>query len=263
VILSKEVLKKMKRKILVFVMAAILAGAMSPSCKKQEQEALPDLVVEDITCMGGNLYITVENQGQGSIPEGWMSLASLYLDGVVQEDFLLNEPTFTSKGGISQPEGLSSYLLPYDVSASLRVDLYLDYNDKIKESDEDNNQIEAQYIGPCELPDLRIKDIYLDEDSQVVVVVENIGPGTFPLKAWIASQQPECTLRVINNEKEFCVRQIFEFDPDKELEGPTGTAVFPTGLTITEESTITAIVNCSDVIQEQNKENNVKTVILK
>ncbi|MGD2245267.1 MAG: hypothetical protein PVI11_01840 [Candidatus Aminicenantes bacterium] len=89
-----------------------------------QQEILPDLVVEDISCMGGNLYITVKNQGEGSLPEDWISLASLYMDGVVQEDILLNEPSSTTKGGISEPEGISNYLLLYDVPASMRIDLY-------------------------------------------------------------------------------------------------------------------------------------------
>jgi hypothetical protein len=253
--------KTMKRMIWTILLTTVLISVTLSSCRKQ-QESLPDLVVEDISCMGGNLYITVQNQGDGSLPENWISLASLYLDGVVQEDILLNKPSFTADGGISEPKGISSYLLSYDVSAAVRVDFYLDYNDEIKESDEENNRLESLYIGPCLLPDLRIRDIYLDEDSQVVVVVENIGPGNFPLKSWIEDQEPECKLRIINNKEEFCVRSIFEFDPNKALENVEGVAVFPTGLKISEESAVTAIIDCSDMIEEQNKENNVKTVIL-
>lgn len=252
----------MKRTMWIILLIGIWMAGISPACKK-EQGVLPDLVVEDISCMGGNLYITVKNQGEGPIPENGISLASLSLDGVVQQDILLNEPSFTAKGGITEPNGISSYLLPFDISASMRIDLYLDYNDEIEESNEENNQVEGLYIGPCLLPDLRVQDIYLDDDSQVVVVVENIGPGNLPLKSWIEGQQPECILRVIKNEEEFCVREIFEFDPEKQLEPVTGMAVFPTGLEITEESTVTAIIECSEMIKEQNKENNVKTVILK
>ncbi len=255
----------MKRMTWIFFLSAILLIGISPSCKKQEEEqaVLPDLVIEDISCMGGNLYITLENRGEGSAVLNGESLASLYLDGVAQEEFLLSEPTTTARGGISKPNGRSSYLLSSEIAAPVRVDVYIDFNEKIKESDEANNQAEGLYIGPCLLPDLRIKDIYLDEDSQVVVTVENIGPGTFPLKAWLEEEQPECFLRVIRNDEEFCTRNIMEFDPDKELEPAEGVAVFPTGLKITEESTVTAIVDCSDMIKEQNKENNVKTVVLK
>ncbi len=246
---------------IILISGILITGALL-SCKKQ-QEPLPDLVVEDISCMGGTLYVTVENQGEGSISEDSTSLASLYLDGVVQEDILLLEPSSTSNGGITEPNGTASYLLPYDIAASVRVDLYLDYNEEIKESNEENNQVEGKYIGPCLLPDLRIQDIYLDEDSQVVVVVENVGPGDFPLKAWVEEQEPECTLHVIKNEEEFCTRTILEFDPDKELAPVTGIAVFPAGLTLTEESAITAIIDCSAMIKEQNEDNNAKTVILK
>jgi len=251
----------MKRISWTILPIVILLTGTTAVCKIQKG-ALPDLVTKDISCMGGNLYITVENQGEGSLPEGWISLASLYLDGIVQEDILLNKPSSTSDGGISEPKGISNYLLSYDVSATVRVDFFLDYNDEIKESDEQNNQIESLYIGPCLLPDLRVRDIYLDEDSQVVAVIENVGPGNFPLKSWVENQEPECILRIINNEEEFCARSIFEFDPDKALENVEGIAVFPTGLTINEESTVTAIIDCSDMIKEQNKENNVKTVVL-
>lgn len=252
----------MKRIIWIVLLSGILIVGFSPACKKQ-QEALPDLVVKSISCMGGSLYITVENQGEGNLPEDWFSVASLYLDGVVQEDIILNKPTSTAKGGINKPNGLSNYLIPYNISSSVSVDLYLDYNDDIKESNEDNNKIEGYYIGPCSLPDLRIEDIYLDEDSKVVVSIENIGAANFPLDAWITYQDPDCILRIFVNEEEQCKKSLFEFDPDKQLEPSTGRVVFPSDLKITEESTVTAIIDCSDIIKEQNKENNTKTVTLK
>lgn len=252
----------MKKKVLIFVLSGILFGGIGPACKKQST-LLPDLVVDDISCLGGNIYVTVKNQGEGTLPDNWISLASLYLDGVVQEDILLNRPSFTSGEGIAEPNGLSGYLLPFDVSAPVRVDVYLDYNSEIREANEDNNKKESVYIGPCLLPDLRVQDIYLDENSQVIVTVENIGPGTFPLNAWLDGRGPECTLRVTKDDEEFCRRKLIEFDPDKELAPVTGMAVFPTGLVVTDEATVTAAIDCSDLISEQNEENNVKTVILK
>lgn len=114
----------MKRTTWIILLIGIWMAGMSSACKK-EQGALPDLVVEDISCMGGNLYITVKNQGEGSLQKDWFSLASLYLDGVVQKDILLNKPSFTSHGGISEPDGISGYLLPFDISAAMRIDFYI------------------------------------------------------------------------------------------------------------------------------------------
>lgn len=59
-------------------------------------------------------------------------------------------------------------------------------------------------------------------------------------------------------------RTILEFDPGKELQPVTGIAVFPTGLKLTEEeSAISAVLDCMDMIKEQNEENNTKSVILR
>ncbi len=77
----------------------------------------------------------------------WSRLASLYLDGIAQEDILLNEPTATTKGGISEPNGRSIYLMSSEIAATVKVDLYIDYNDKIRESDENNNRQKASLLS--------------------------------------------------------------------------------------------------------------------
>ena len=245
---------------LVFLGFILLIG-MTLSCKKEEVP-LPDLYVDDISCMGTNLYLTIGNQGEGSLPDNWAGLATLYINGENQEDIVLNLPTSTTRGGIEKPNGLSHYLIPYVISDIARIDVYLDYNNEIKESDENNNEIENVYLNPCALPDLQVNDIYLNEENEIVVVIENIGPGVIPKHVWTIDRQPDCILKVLVDEEEKCLNNMYEFDPEKALEPISGIAVFPTGIILSEESVVTAIIDCDEIMMEKDEENNVKTMVL-
>jgi len=251
----------MKRLIFISFLACLLVIGANLSCKK-EKPLLPDLYVHDVSCMGANLYITIGNQGEGSLPENWSSLSTLYINGETQEDIVLNRPTSTTRGGIQEPNGLSHYLIPYIVSDIARIDVYLDYNNEIEESNEQNNEKENIYLDPCALPDLQINDVYLNEKNEIVVVIENIGPGVIPQQVWTADEQPDCTLRVLVDEEEKCLNKMCDFDPDKALEPISGIAVFPTGIIISEESVVTAVIDCDEIMMEKGEENNVKTVVL-
>ncbi|MFW6123586.1 MAG: CARDB domain-containing protein [Acidobacteriota bacterium] len=254
----------MKNKFLLIAFFSIFLAA-SFSCQKQTEEEqvpeLPDLFVENVSCMGGNLYISIGNQG-GPIPEDWTALISLYIDGTSQEDILLTEPTSVSEGGIAESGGSSHYLMAFDITQPLRVDIYVDYTNEIEESNESNNEIENEYIGPCHLPDLKVEDIYLDENCKVMVAVKNVGPGEVPSQVWSIRDIPECTLKLYLNEEEWCQRSFIDFDPDKALSPVEGEAVFPSDLEVAEESTVTAMIDCTDLIKEQNEENNTKSKVL-
>ncbi len=251
----------MKTRISLVCLFVILLISMNLSCK-QEEGALPDLYVHDISCMGTNLYLTVGNQGEGSLPENWSGLSTLYINGEPQEDIALHHPTSTTRGGIEEPGGLSHYLIPSIISDMARIDVYLDHNDAIKESDEANNEKENVYLNPCALPDLQVNDIYLNEDNEIVVVIENIGPGVIPKQVWITEELPDCLLKVLVNEEQKCLNKMCEFDPEKRLEPVSGIAVFPTGIILTEETVVTAVIDCDDIIMEKDKDNNVKTMTL-
>lgn len=254
----------MRNKPLLIIFLSVLLVASFSCQKKPEEEQVserPDLFVENVSCMGGNLYISIGNQG-GAIPEDWTGLMSLYIDGTNQEDILLTEPTSVSEGGIDEPKGSSHYLLAYDISQPIRVDIYVDYTNEIEESNEDNNELENEYIGPCELPDLQVDDIYLDENCKVMVLVKNVGPGRIPSQVWSVRDIQECTLKLYLNDEEWCQRSFIDFDPDEALSPVDGEAVFPSELEVTEESTVTAVIDCGDMIKEQNEENNTKSKVL-
>jgi hypothetical protein len=245
----------------LFGILAILALGTS-ACQKQQTEGLPDLIVKDISCMGEGLYITVANQGEGSIEEIFPSLASFSVDGEFVEDIILSEPTSTSGGGISEPGGESRYLIAYPISTAVRVAVHVDYNDEIQESDEVNNSAPDALIGPCVLPDLAVEKIELADDNHVVVTIRNLGPGPVPEHIWLMDEATDCTLRIIHNDSEWCHRSFIDFDPDRALQPLSGIGVFHSDLVITEESSVTAIIDCTDMIMEQNEANNSMTVTL-
>lgn len=255
----------MKKQWVLIGLAGVLLIAAG-ACRQQEEPAgvtaLPDLMAADVSCMGGNIYITVKNQGDGGLPDDWHSLMALYIEGTAQQDILLSSPTRTEKGGISEPGGISHYLIPYDVPQPLRLDIYVDYTEEIDESDEKNNSLENVYIGPCLLPNLAVEDIYLNENCRVVVVIKNLGPGSLPQQLWTIKDVPECTLKILVDKEEYVARAVFEFDPQQALAPVEGTAVFPSDLEITEESAVTAVIECMDIVREQDQVNNTLTKIL-
>jgi len=110
----------------------------------------PDLIVRSIECRDGKDFFSIANEGKGPFPEDWVALASLYIDGVTQEDVVLNEPTAIKDGGISEPGGTSDYWTAFEVDKIVRVDLYVDYTKEIDESNEENNSTENVYVEPCE-----------------------------------------------------------------------------------------------------------------
>lgn len=254
--------KKLKRRAVRYLLALAIP-ALSTTCSQPESTTgLPDLIVDDVSCMGGNLYMTIKNNGKAPLPEGWTALATLYVDGYLQEDIFLRSATSRTNGGIEQPGGQSHYLIPYDISSPVRVDIYLDYAETIDEENDDNNSLESIYVGPCVLPDLNIEDIYLDEECQVMVVIENRGPGRIPHNVWILDEEPQCVLTVFIDDKKRSSTMAHEFDPREDLHPVLGKAVFPTGLKLERKSTVKAVIDCSDIIQEQDESNNVKTVTL-
>lgn len=247
----------------IVILVLILSTTVACSKQNPKTEGLPDLFVKDAACMGGDLYVTIGNQGDGALPDDWTSLASLYIDGISQADILLNKPTSVTKGSIEEPGGLSHYLIPYDISSPIRVDIFVDYNESIKESNEYNNEFKNIYLGPCLLPDLAVEKIYLNEDKEVVVVVKNKGPGRIPENIWIMDQKPECSLTIFVNDEEEMKVSARKFDPRHDLNPVSGIAAFPSGITLpNEETTVTAVIDCSNIIQEQDEENNTLSVKL-
>ena len=45
----------------------------------------PDLTVKSIECREGKLFFSLANEGNKALPDDWVAMASLYIDGIAQE----------------------------------------------------------------------------------------------------------------------------------------------------------------------------------
>ncbi len=239
---------------MVLALPFLLALIVMADCSKEK--GLPDLSLSEIGCQGGVLYFKVTNDGQGDIPKDWQSLASVAIDGVNQGDVALNRPTSRLNGGAEKAGGTSTYLTAYSVYNTIRVDIALDYNDAIRESHRDDDVRHSLYVAPCDLPDLVVEEIAVDENCFLTLKLKNMGPGLVPKKAWHYEFMDYCAVSIYLQDKAWACIPLVSLDPNHALEPPGGTLMFKSDVKIKEKTLVTAIVDSTANISESNEQNN-------
>lgn len=247
----------MRKKFAALTVLGLIASLIS-SCSNGR----PDLTVKSIECREGKLFFSLANEGDSSLPEDWVALASLYIDGIVQEDVVLNEPTATHGGGVLEPGGTSDYWTAFDVDRILRVDIYVDYTKEITESNEENNSAENVYIEPCDLPDLTVESLSLDEDCYVVVKIKNQGEGSLPIPVWDVDNKENCGVTLLMNGQEWGKKTLWEIDPTRSLDEPDGSITFTSGLKVNGPAEISAKIDAIGAVYESDEGNNRREEIL-
>jgi hypothetical protein len=243
----------MRKKITILTVLGLLVF-LNTSCSSGD----PDLTVKSIECREGKLFFALANEGTGSLPEDWTAMASIYLDGVIQEDVFLNEPTAIKDGGIQEPGGTSEYLTVFDVDKIVRVDFYLDYTKAISESDEKNNSVENIYIEPCALPDLIIENVSLNEDCYVVIDITNQGKGSLPVTVWDVNNAENCGMTLSINDQEWNKKNLWEIDLNRSLDVPGGSVTYTSDLKVEGQAEIMAEIDGMGMITESDEDNNRK-----
>jgi subtilase family serine protease len=243
----------MRRKLMILTVTGLLVFS-NTICSNGG----PDLTVKSIECREGRLFFTIANEGTGSLPDDWAALASIYIDGVIQEDVVLNESTATKDGGIQESGGISEYLTAFDVDKIIRVDLYVDYTKAIRESDEENNSAENVYIEPCDLPDLVIESVSLNEDCYVVVTIANQGKGSLPLSVWDGDSAENCGMTLFLNDQEWGKKNLWEIDLNRSLDMPGGSISYTSELKVDGQTDVTARIDVMDIVNESDEDNNKK-----
>ena len=243
----------MRKKLAIFSVLGLIVF-LNATCSKGG----PDLTVKSIECREGKLFFSLVNEGNRPLPDDWVALASLYIDGDVQEDVVLNEPTAIKDGGIPEPGGASEFLTVFDIDKIIRVDLYVDYTKEIEETDEENNSAENVYIEPCDLPDLVIESMSLNEDCYVVVKVANQGKVSLPVTVWDVDDEENCGLTLFMGEKEWGKKRLWEIDPTQSLDVPGGSVSYTSELKVDGQADITAEIDAMGMIYESDEENNRK-----
>jgi len=133
--------------------------------KKLEKEAehvaepvgQPDLVITNIYCSQKNLAFIVKNQGSGyfgkSVRGGYQTSVKVWISPPSNENIIgldsLNEVKKT-EGGVTHPGGSSSFVTPIEIGTESFVEITIDPDNRIRESNENNN-VYGRRIGPCEI----------------------------------------------------------------------------------------------------------------
>ncbi|MDH5468602.1 MAG: hypothetical protein OEY25_14395, partial [Candidatus Aminicenantes bacterium] len=136
-------------------------------------QALPDLDLQNVSCLKGKLYFVVINRG-ASLPAGWRAVADVYFDGAKKGHIDLGAPTSRTGGGIENSGGTSSYLTAFDITAPVTVDINIDPTNSIKESNEGNNFRRGAHLQPCGevgLPDLDLQNVSCLKGKLYFVVI--------------------------------------------------------------------------------------------
>ena len=114
-------------------------------------------------------------------------------------------------------------------------------------------------LPPRLLPDLHIRNVQVNDRCQIVITVENLGPGPLPDSAWSDSYATVATFDATGQ-----VLQAGQFigrlglmDPGRQLRNPGGSATYTSTFTIpVSTATWRVTVDTSNAVNEANEGNN-------
>jgi len=237
-----------------FILGMVIFTVFAVGCR--QEEGLPDLALDEVGCQEGNLVFSVKNRGDASLPEDWSALASVSIDGIVQQDIFLKEASSETEGGVDEPDGSSFYLTAFPVEDIIRVDVALDYADEIREADEDNNIVNNIYVAPCSLPDLVVEKLSLDENCRLRIHLKNQGDGDVPDIAWAYEFMDNCGVTIYTGDQAWACIPFISMDPSHALEPPGGTVTYTSELKISQDTVVTAVVDSTGTVNESDERNN-------
>jgi len=147
---------------------------------EQTATLLPDLTVSKIYCSADDrITITLANIGSAPLPSGYSGIFEFYVNSVKMGWFsLTGVPTFSTGGGIANPEGTSTYELSTQITKTSTIKVIVDSTNSIVESNETNNTTTTK-VEPCaKLPDLTIAGSTCNYDKKAIeFILKNIGAG--------------------------------------------------------------------------------------
>ncbi len=250
----------MKKLIPVYGLVAVALALTGAACSGPG--GLPDLYVENVGCEGGNLVLTIGNKG-GPLPAGWQAAAALSVDGSSQDIFPLTMPGVAGTGNFEKGAGTVKYFTTLRISQIAGISVDLDYSHEVEEADETNNVVRSWHVEPCDLPDLVIEDLSLDEDCLVRVTVKNVGEGSIGEPAWSYEFLDFCGVSIYIDGQEVACIPFLSFDSQRGAKPVGGSAVLQSKIRITKESVVLAVVDSTQVILEANEMNNRASATLR
>jgi hypothetical protein len=170
-------------------------------------QAQPDLVVDDIRLQPNNfLEISVKNIGTGPLVSGWNAIGQVSIDGQIAGTFDLRNAQSETAGGIEIAGGSSSYQLPWEITVPSLISCFVDSQNSINESNENNN-LKEEDLSPstsncasgCEcltLDDAKTKGF--SQYCQGVEVICGYADDDTPMFCWTEYQpEPDLLIRSV------------------------------------------------------------------
>ena len=122
----------------------------------QRTKQLPDLIVERVWLdEQGNIVFSIKNAGRGVISDSEHGQSRVRVQyGNKALDFWLTKnnpnrrPPVDGKGALKRPGGAITYITGIKLSSPTAVSVIVDYNKRVKEANEQNNQSQAITLKP-------------------------------------------------------------------------------------------------------------------
>lgn len=232
--------------IVALIIIVLLASVSVLPHSSLAQTQGPDLVVVNAWQTGSQIRYTVANKGLVNTSGSFYN--ALFIDGkLVAQDYITS-----SLAGGQQLERTFSYQ-HQAAPPSNTIRIIADYQQNIKEDDEQNNIWEAVWQVSENLPDLIVERLEVGEGNKLSVTIKNIGAGPLPVN-WVAHAQ----IWINGQDKGVFSLQnpTFTINGGIAVSGGSATYLLPWDIL---ESTLAACnVDVTNSIKEANEQNNYK-----
>jgi hypothetical protein len=140
--------------------------------KLEAKPLFPDLAITDLFLTPRKeVAVTIANFGDSPLPLGEGNL-KVMVDGSLKGSYRLgslsDQPSLPVKGTMI-------LTTPLVLVGRHEVDVRVGFPNEVKESSEDNNKLKKMLEGPPVGPDIVVKHLELTEDSELMIVLSNVG----------------------------------------------------------------------------------------
>ena len=112
-------------------------------------------------------------------------------------------------------------------------------------------------------PDLVVDKIALNPSGNIVVEIRNAGPGPLPDKAWVSTESYAACFVIMIGVQFVDYATLWAADPNRVLRDPGGTITYTSPVKIQEPTAVRVWLDPTEQIDEANRANNSKTVLVK
>lgn len=244
-------MNRMNLPTIALVVLSLLASLVIIPRPSLAQEQLPDLTVLDAWQAGSQIQYVIKNNGPGTI-SGAVAPASFYSALFIDGKLVAQDHVTSPLAAGQQLERTFNY--KYQAAPlSNTIRIIADYQQNVKETNEQNNLWEAVWQMTENLPDLIVERLEVGDGNKFSVTIKNIGAGPLPTnwsalgQIWINGQ----------DEGNFSL-QTPTFNINGGIAVSGGSSIYLLPWYIVEPTMVACAVDVTNNISEANEQNNSK-----